>query len=117
MQQDKKVPILLKNVDIKVNKYTKKLEVVVQRYSQVTTSSKQFHITDIDAIGAKTILLKELSTIKEFDKSMSKSRLLLLRFSLEAIGSLEIGESYYITKLTVRGEYSVSMPAKLMVRP
>ena len=67
-QEDKKFPILLKNVDVKVI-YTKKLEVVVQRYSEVTTSPK--HITDIDAIGAKPILPKELPTLKEFDKGPS----------------------------------------------
>ena len=138
--EDKKVPILLRNVDVKVNKYTKKLEVVVQRYSEVTTSSKQFHITDIDTIGAKPILLKELPTLKEFDKvnvkvkvldtknpqavgkQLKKQEITIAESSgncvpaiwQEAIGSLEIGESYYITKLTVRvfrGEYSVSMPA------
>ncbi len=48
-----KLPILLENCDVQYNKFTKKLEVIVKRYTKIDVSSRTFQVADVDSIGAK----------------------------------------------------------------
>ena len=57
---NKQLPILLKNCDIQINKFSKSLEVVIKSY----TTAK----FDTSIVGTTTISLSELCTMNEFDK-------------------------------------------------
>ncbi len=63
-----KLPILLENCDFQYNKFTKKLEVIVKRYTKIDVSSRTFKVADVDSIGAKSISLDELRSMQEFDR-------------------------------------------------
>ncbi len=60
--------VLLENCDVQYNKFTKKLEVIVKRYTKIDVSSRTFPVADVDSIGAKSISLEELRSMQEFER-------------------------------------------------
>ncbi len=134
------VPILLKkNCDVQVNMWTKNLEVVVKRYTEIVPSESKFNIENIDNIGATPISLSQLTNTAEFTKVNIKVKVIdvqspqttgkslkkqevtiadaygncILTLWEDHINCIKLEESYYITKLTVRffnGDRTLSMP-------
>ena len=135
-----KVPILLRNCDIQFNQYSKKLEVIVKGYTKIEVSQTAFDIVNPDEVGAQTIQLTNLQDMPEYTKvnvqvkvidlkepqvvgkSKKKQEVTIADQSDNAIltlweqdiGSLELAQSYSITKLLVRvfnGDHYLSKPA------
>lgn len=125
-----KMPILLSNCDVQVNKFTKQLEVVVKRYTQIEAPSRQFHIEEIDNIGAQTITLSQLRSCPQYTRVNIRAKVINIKTPqqvgnnkrkqeiivaddtdncvltiweehIDTLG-LRLCESYYITKLIVR---------------
>lgn len=63
-----KTPVLLKNCDIQLNKYTNMLEVMIKGYTRILESPITFNIEDPSTIGTHSIMLDKLTTMKEYDK-------------------------------------------------
>ena len=137
---EQKVPIQLENCDVQYNKFTKKLEVIVKRYTKIEVSSRKFEISDVDSIGATFITLEQLTSMKEFDRvnirvkviNVKKTQIVgnnkkkqevvtagatsncVLTLWEEDIDTLELDESYYMTKVLVRvynGDFTLSFQA------
>jgi len=129
-------PVLLKNCDVQLNSWTKKLEVVVRSHTEVVPSDSQFNIDNIDNIGATPVSLSQLHDLPEFTKvnvtvkvisikdpektgkNLRKQEVTIadncvLTLWENHIDSLSLGENYQITKLTLRlfnGDRTLSMP-------
>ncbi len=135
-----KLPILLENCDVQYNKFTKKLEVIVKRYTKIDVSSRTFQVADVDSIGAKSISLEELRSMQEFDRVNVRVKVIdikktqyvgnnkkkqeiviadstsncVLTLWENDIDTLELDESYYMSKMLVRvfnDDFSLSFQA------
>jgi len=63
-----KVPILLRNCDIQINQYSKKLEVIIKGYTKIEVSKTAFDIENPEEVGAPTIQLTNLRDMPEYTK-------------------------------------------------
>lgn len=124
-----KLPVLLRNCDIQLNKYSNNLEVVIKGYTQVNESQQEFAIDDPTMIGTTNITLSQLNTMNEYDKVNVEARVVNIKHPLTVgtagkkkqditiadktatatltlwekdINSLILNECYYIKRLQVR---------------
>ena len=129
----------LSNCDLQLNKYSKKPEVMIKRYTLINKSSRDFNVEDSNTIGSKSITVSQLTSMAEGDKvnvrvkvvdietpkkvgkNLTKQEVIIadstgntvLTLWESDVNSLQLAESYYLTKLRVKifcGDYGLSYP-------
>jgi hypothetical protein len=61
---NRNLPVLLKNCDIELNQYSKHLEVVIKGYTKIVESPTKFNVEDPGTIGTTDITLDKLSDME-----------------------------------------------------